>query len=244
MTTRFYLGEFPTTRWSLVSLGRDSTDPDQRHKALADLCQLYWLPIYAFARRKGLSTQDAEDLTQEFCGKLANEDLLRNANPDRGKLRTWMLKIVTHDLLDARRAQQAQKRGGDVEIISIDQALAEEQLILPPAHSETPDHTFSRVWALRVLESAMQWTAQEYAAAGKTDLFTALRSSLDAESGDTDYETITKSTGLNKNAARQAVSRLRVKFREALHLIIADTLVNPTEADITEELRYLQASLS
>jgi DNA-directed RNA polymerase specialized sigma24 family protein len=34
--------------------------------ALAELCQIYWYPLYAFARRRGRSPDDSEDLTQGF----------------------------------------------------------------------------------------------------------------------------------------------------------------------------------
>jgi RNA polymerase sigma-70 factor (ECF subfamily) len=33
-------------------------------QALADLCGLYWRPLYAFARRRGRSPEDAQDLVQ------------------------------------------------------------------------------------------------------------------------------------------------------------------------------------
>ena len=34
--------------------------------ALAELCRIYWYPIYSFVRRRGASPEDAQDLTQGF----------------------------------------------------------------------------------------------------------------------------------------------------------------------------------
>ena len=38
----------------------------ERAAALEKLCRAYWLPICAFARRKGWNEEDAKDLTQQF----------------------------------------------------------------------------------------------------------------------------------------------------------------------------------
>ena len=50
---------FPPTRWSLVCSMRG----ERAEEALAELCRLYWLPLYAFARREGLNPENAEDVT-------------------------------------------------------------------------------------------------------------------------------------------------------------------------------------
>ena len=42
---------FPTTRWSRIARAGDGDEP--MPAALADLCRIYWYPIYAFIRRKG-----------------------------------------------------------------------------------------------------------------------------------------------------------------------------------------------
>src|SRR5262245_21560826 len=66
---------FATTRWSLVAAaGR----PDEPHAAaaLADLCRLYWYPLYAYVRRRGHDAPDAEDLTQAFFARLLEKGAL------------------------------------------------------------------------------------------------------------------------------------------------------------------------
>jgi DNA-directed RNA polymerase specialized sigma24 family protein len=63
------VAEFPTTRWSLV-IAINRTDATSSLKALAELCEVYWYPLYAYARRRGLSPQDAEDRTQDMFRSL------------------------------------------------------------------------------------------------------------------------------------------------------------------------------
>jgi hypothetical protein len=48
---------FETTRWSLVLAagGNDS----QAREALSSLCQVYWYPLHAYLRRRGLDPEDA-----------------------------------------------------------------------------------------------------------------------------------------------------------------------------------------
>ena len=55
---------FLTTRWTVVTrAGGESADAEA---ALAQLCRDYWYPLYAFARRRGLAAEDAQDATQGF----------------------------------------------------------------------------------------------------------------------------------------------------------------------------------
>ena len=58
---------FMTTRWSVVMSCADSGgDEEKAHAALAELCKIYWRPVFAFICRQGHSVPDAQDLTQDF----------------------------------------------------------------------------------------------------------------------------------------------------------------------------------
>ena len=48
---------------------QDDSDATHR-KAIEELCEIYWYPIYAFIRRKGRNVQDAQELTQSFFLKV------------------------------------------------------------------------------------------------------------------------------------------------------------------------------
>jgi hypothetical protein len=71
---------FATTRWSVV-LDAGNGDGTRAHDALSQLCQVYWYPLYAYARRRGCSPEDAQDMTQEFIARLLAHNWLAQADP-------------------------------------------------------------------------------------------------------------------------------------------------------------------
>src|SRR5438309_833558 len=80
---------FASTRWSLVvAAGQGSPEAQQ---ALATLCQIYWYPLYAYARRRLANTHDAQDLRQGFFAQVLEKDYLQAADRQRGKFRSFLL---------------------------------------------------------------------------------------------------------------------------------------------------------
>src|SRR5947207_7672474 len=61
--------DFLTTQWSVV-LRAGRGDDSNAGRALATLCERYWLPLYAYVRRHKADKQEAQDLTQEFFARL------------------------------------------------------------------------------------------------------------------------------------------------------------------------------
>jgi hypothetical protein len=55
---------FVTTHWSVVLTAQGESPAAQ--EALEKLCRTYWRPAYGFIRRQGITTHEAEDLTQGF----------------------------------------------------------------------------------------------------------------------------------------------------------------------------------
>ena len=97
---------FQTTRWSLILAAADpqSATADE---ALASLCEMYWLPIYAFIRRTGVSAEDARDLTQAFFTRVLEKGFFGQARQERGRFRSFLLTAVRHFLANQRDAEQA-----------------------------------------------------------------------------------------------------------------------------------------
>jgi len=67
------------------------TDTTAARDALAELCQSYWYPLYAYVRRCGSSPHDAEDLTQGFFARLLRLDSLAKVDSGQGKSRAFLL---------------------------------------------------------------------------------------------------------------------------------------------------------
>src|SRR4029453_8986748 len=85
---------FMTTRWSIVLSCTDSEGGEEKaHAALAELCKIYWRPVFAFICRQGHSFPDAQDLTQTSLGALLRVYLPpgslcpRRSGPDTGFFR-------------------------------------------------------------------------------------------------------------------------------------------------------------
>src|SRR6187431_2221017 len=112
-------GAFLTTHWSMIVRAGDSHSPE-RDAAMAQLCQSYWYPLYAFVRRKGHSHENACDLTQEFFARLIEKHYLRSVDQDLGKFRTFLMTSMTHFLANEWDKTQAARRGGGCQVLSLD----------------------------------------------------------------------------------------------------------------------------
>jgi DNA-directed RNA polymerase specialized sigma24 family protein len=231
---------FVTTRWSVVlSAGRKSSPHSER--ALAELCQTYWYPLYAFVRRKGHGKEDAEDLTQAFFETVLENNPLEGLTSERGRFRAFLLAAMKNFLANDWDRKNRQKRGGGALHLSLDWQDADARYHLEPEDPASPETLFDREWALALLRRVVDRLGEECAANGKAEFFDAVKELLvggDAEG----YGTIAGQLGMDAGAARVAVHRLRRRNRELLREEIAQTLDDPTRVD--DELKALQAALS
>ena len=230
---------FTPTRWTLVLAAR-GVDERVSVRALTELCDTYWYPLYAFARRQSLTPEDAEDAVQDFFARVLQQDLFAAADRSLGKLRTFLITVFARDLADARKAATRQKRGCGRPLLSLDAANAEERFAAEP-HGSSPETEFQRQWALLVLDAAMARTEKDFAESGRSSQFVALRPFLTSEGS---YDELCSALKITPAAARQAVRRMRAQFAAALRREIADTLERPTESEIDAELRALRRALA
>src|SRR5690349_14485380 len=103
--------QFATTHWSVVAAARDGGSAEAR-QALAELCRVYWYPLYAFVRRKGHDAEEAQDLTQGFFARLLEKGFLAVVDSERGKFRSFLIAACQHFLSNERDRARARKRGG------------------------------------------------------------------------------------------------------------------------------------
>lgn len=228
---------FATTRWSLVVAAGRPDAPDGAG-ALADLCRLYWYPVYAYVRRRGHRPHDADDLTQAFFARLLEKGALAAAAPERGRFRTFLLTACQHFLANEHHRAHAAKRGGRVE--SLDLTDAEGRYVREPARDEPPERLFERRWALDLLGRVLARLRQEYEADGKGPLFEALKDRLTGDDA-AGYAAVAGALGLTAGAAKTAAYRLRRRYGELLREEIAETVAAPAEID--EEVQALFRAL-
>jgi RNA polymerase sigma-70 factor (ECF subfamily) len=231
---------FASTRWSVVAAAGRRESPEAR-AALAILCQSYWYPLYAYARRRLASPDDAQDLTQEFFARLLEKDYLQAADPSRGKFRSFLLTAFQRFLTKEHARAAAQKRGGDRRPLSLDFQHGEQRYCHEPADASTPESLYQRRWALTLLEQTLARLRQEFARAGKERLFEALKWTLTGDGAGEPYEHIGRDLGLSEAAVKTAAHRLRRRYQELLRAEVAQTVASPEEVE--DELRDLFAAV-
>ncbi len=222
--------DFTTTQWSLVLAAGQRGSAEAEH-ALAVLCQRYWFPLYAFARRRVTEVHEAQDLTQEFFVRLLEKNSLAAASPERGRFRSFLLASLKNFLANEWDRTTAQKRGGDRQCLSLDWEAGESRLSFEPSHSDTPERGFERQWALTLLDNVVRRLQDEFAAVGKSRQFELLKETLTGGRAALDYVAVANDLAISEEAARQAVHRLRKRYRELLRDEVAATVETPDEVE-------------
>ena len=231
---------FATTRWSLIAAARDPAAPDAR-RALADLCALYWYPVYAYVRRRGHDHHSAQDLTQGFFARLLERHDLAAADRSRGRFRSFLLAACQHYLANQHDRDATRKRGGGVPHLALDFRAAAGRFAREPADdADTPERAFDRRWALELLARTVEALRAEYAESGRAKLFDALKGCLAGGAG-ASHADLAADLGMTVGAVKVAVHRLRQRYPDRLRAVIAETVAGPEGVD--EEIRDLFAAL-
>ena len=232
---------FATTHWSVISAAGKSSSPQQK-QALETLCQSYWFPLYAYLRRRGYDTHQAEDLTQAFFAHILEKKDLQTADPKHGKFRSFLLVRLKYFLSDERDRAQAKKRGGGKNVLSLSIQNAEGQYALEPAIQLSPEMLFEKSWALTVLERTMGRLEAEMAEKNKQKLFDCLKVYLTTDKDVISYQNMAAELEVTEGSVRVAVHRLRRRYRKLLRDEIAQTVGG--EDQIDEEMECLFAALA
>ena len=101
---------FHTTRWTIVMRAAES-QAQGGQSALAELCRLYWYPLYIFARLRGHLPDDAQDLTQGFFLHVVEHRAFTGVDRLKGKFRSFLLASFQNYLSDAGDRARRLKRG-------------------------------------------------------------------------------------------------------------------------------------
>ena len=231
---------FATTHWSTVLAAGERGTP-QSQAALAKLCETYWFPLFVFLRRQGCATEDAQDLTQAFFARVLDKNYLADVDRSLGKFRSFLLAALRHFVANERDRARAKKRGGGRCTLSLDFTSAERRYSLEPVDDLTPERLFERQWALELLARVLARLHDELTAAGKGAWFEALKPLLTADPHAPPYSCVAERLGMSESAVKVAVHRLRRRYRQLLHVEVAQTVADPAEID--DELRQLVATL-
>lgn len=230
---------FPTTSWSLIQ-EMASSDPEAARLSLGSLVEQYRYAIYVFIRSYlKCSHEDAEDHLQSFLiHLLERSDLLTGALPGQGRLRSYLLTILTHFLSNERRKTHAAKRDPR-KLVHLDALDAAERYKHEPVQFLEPSTLYDREWARSIIDQALSRARARWG--NRLPAFDELlpHLSLEQASSEEDISVLTRKHARSPDAIRMALSRLRRIWREELLGLIKTTLNLPTDEEAKTELSYL-----
>jgi RNA polymerase sigma factor (sigma-70 family) len=233
---------FPSTHWSVVlAAGRSQAEPQTAEAALAELCQVYWAPLYGFVRSRGHTVHDAQDLTQSFFAYLLEHKVYARANRQKGRFRSFLLASLKNFLADAADRERTLKRGRAQIFLPLHEERAQEAESLFQTHSgsiSNEDRLFDRSWAEALVAAALERVSADYKREANKQLFKELRMFIagGAEPPPT-YAELTDRLGIAESTLRSHVTRLRARYREALRTEVRRTV--DSEKQVDQELREL-----
>ena len=230
---------FATTHWSVVLTAQGESPA--AHEALEKLCCVYWWPLFGFVRRQGYTPEEAQDLTQGFFASLLERRDLSAVRREKGRLRSYLLASLKNFLGKAHRRAMTVKRGEGRPLVPLEELLARERADLEPADTLSADRIYERRWALTLLEEVLARLGEEYRVAGSSPLFEQLKQMLADEPDRPSQAETAQQLSMSENAVKQALHRLRQRYRLLLREEIAQTVAVPD--DVEDELRHFIAVL-
>ncbi|HEX9620851.1 MAG TPA: sigma factor [Polyangiaceae bacterium] len=229
---------FPTTSWSVVR--RTRLSPEEARRALAELCRAYRRPVYAYYRKLGEGPDRAEDLVQGLFEKLLADGAFSRVD-QRGRFRHWLCACARHFLYNQRAHERRRRRRPE----SLEEFAAEHHLLLEPREALTHDRVFDRLFALAVVERALERQRDDYAAKGAPLRIAELRAILADEdpalAEDRPSHARRRSSGALRSQRARARERIQGDFRCWLRREVLDTGVPFAELDT--EVRSLMDAL-
>ena len=240
------LTHFITTRWSLILQRAPAGAKAEVDPGLAQLCQIYWRPIFTFIYRRGYTAVDAQDLTQDFFVMIMEGRFLQSADPKRGRFRSLLLRSLKNFLIDAAVRRRRHKRGGRVQFVSWEKWMADApaQLALSSAAMEAspPDTLFDAGWAAAIAEEALHRLRLECESKGRRRVYEVLHPHLSSERSEISYPQLARALDVPELSVKSLLYHFRIRYRALLREEIAKTVEN--EANVDDEIRYLCAILS
>jgi len=223
--------EAPRSRWNRAA----ASSGEDRNEALRDLAASYWYCVYAWWRRAGLDADHAATATLSSFTRWLGEAPPDASDSGAARMRDW----VPARLVEL--GQQGLKVKGTA-VIEIEPAWAERRYADEPAGD--PDAIFQRRWAITVIEFTESTLQAEYLARGENRLFAELAPFAGFRSADDEqYAEAAARTGHTGSEMRKELFDFRTRQREILRAFVADTVLDPADADseITKLLCALDA---
>ncbi len=230
--------KFLTTRW--VTLAAAATE--EGAWAREELARIYWGPLYAYARARGASAQDASDVVQTFLAGLFARNRLNTVSVEGGRFRDFLRTGIHHLLISEHRKRSSQRRLPEGGFVVPDPNDAERHWEREAVDGRSPEQLFDRLCARALLEAARERLRATYQRAGRLPIFEHLIAHLDEDPESASHEVAAREFGLASGSLRNEAVRFRRQFQVHLRDVAAGTWADPGRVD--HELRELMASLA
>ncbi|MCA8926321.1 MAG: RNA polymerase sigma factor [Planctomycetes bacterium] len=210
------MSRFHTTLWSRLHAAAEGGAT-----AFDELSLRYRAPLIGFLRGRGVPEDRAEDVVQEVFLRLLGRDLLRRADAERGRFRSYLLGITLNLASELRRREQAEKRGGGLERVPLE-ATAD-----PAAEAD-----FAALWLQELVRRSLEVVHAAYP--GQHQLLALAAEGLGPGE-------IAERTGRSAGAVRVALHKARKRLAEALRAEVARYC--SSEEEFAEEMRTFEPFL-
>lgn len=217
---------FATTRWSLVSR---SARPDATGfaEAIDELARRYRPAICTFLRSHyHCQENEAEDLTQSFLTDWIQKGM-PGPDPDRGPFRAYLRGALRNFVLNHRREQRTQKRGGGAAAIRIGEALPEAAI--PDTRATSPEEAFDAAYRRELFARAVQLMDCDYRREDRTHYMRAFRLYyIDPPAGSKvpTYRELATELGASVSDLTNWLAHARARLRQRVVGLIRDSVTD------------------
>jgi RNA polymerase sigma-70 factor (ECF subfamily) len=233
----------PSTHWSEIASA--SHDRQQKgREALNRLLTRYQAALLAHLSFKFHATEDAaQDLLQSFVAdKILEKELLTQANPARGRFRTFLLNALDRFVISQQRKERAQKRAPEAGFVTLDHLQTKDE----PQHVDHPDDRTEAVWAQEAIAAALLSMRRECETSNHMDVWGVfegrLLSAVLEDSPETVYEELIQRFGFKSPShAFNALNTAKRMFKRHLQSVIAEYAHGDREVE--KELSELKERL-
>lgn len=220
---------FESTIWDFIKKARKSKT------ALDQLIRMYRPAIVNFVCRCGFAEEEAEDLSQEVFMRICKGNVLDRIDQEKGKFRTFLLVMTKNIIASEVRKRQAEKRGGGVKPLSIEEMKTNNDFDLQ-GKKEDRDEEFNRLWLQNLVRQALVRLESE-SDSKKNLYFQALTLYL----GGLRYEEVAKKLGKTMQDVKVLIHYARTKVKTHVKELIID--YSSSQQEYEEELRALSKYL-
>ena len=220
--------EFPTTPWTVLA-GATLHGDEIAAAVLERFYVLYHRPVLAVVIARGMNAEAARDITQAFFLQLMEHGVLRRAEREKGRFRSFLCGALRHFMADDYDRNTAAKRGGGAVLLPL---AACDGMNEPAVEDEA--HQFDRAWALAIMERALA-DAEAFLA---PEVFAAVKAFLPgSQAPPSGAAAAAAAAGLSEEALRSRIHRVRRRIRSFIRQEISRTVNAPHE--VNDEMAWL-----